>query len=135
MARVKPIYPILLLAAACEVAVAQTVPLPRPRPAQAPAAVEASKPEEPAPPSACRLRLTPALAVAPSLPPFTGPNECGADDVVQLEAVVLPDKSRVAVTPPATLRCTLAEAIVHWVRDDVAPAGRELGAARQSLET
>jgi hypothetical protein len=136
IARVKPIYPIILLAAACEVAMAQTVPLPRPRPAEAgpAAATQASKPEEPLPPSACRLRLTPALALAPSLPPLAGPNECGAEDVVQLEAVVLPDKTRVAVTPPAILRCSLAEAIVHWVREDVAPAVRDLGAPLKSLD-
>ena len=40
--------------------------------------------------------------MAPSLPPIVGPGECGIEDVVQLEAVMLPDKTRVAVTPPAT---------------------------------
>jgi hypothetical protein len=132
MARVMPIYSMILLAAACEVAAAQAVPLPRP-PEAAPAA-DASRPEEPPPPSACRLRLTPALALAPSLPPLAGPNECGAEDVVQLEAVVLPDKTRVAVTPPAIVRCSFAEAIVQWVREDLAPAARELGAPLKSLD-
>jgi hypothetical protein len=134
IARVKPIYSIILLAAACEVAAAQAVPLPRPRPPEAAPAADASRPEEPPPPSACRLRLTPALAVAPSLAPLTGPNECGAEDVVQLEAVLLPDKTRVAVTPPAILRCSFAEAIVQWVREDLAPAARELGAPLKSLD-
>ncbi len=132
----KLICAMIYLAAACEVAAAQTVPLPRPRPVQAASALptEVAKPQEPAPPSACRLRLTPALAAAPSLPPLVGASECGADDVVQLEAVVLADKTRVAVTPPAILRCTFAEAIVHWVREDVAPAVRELGAPLKSLD-
>ena len=35
---------------------------------------------EPAPSLACRLRLTAVLAIAPSLPPITGPGECGAPD-------------------------------------------------------
>jgi len=117
------------------------VPLPRPRPAQAPGAEPpaaqapaASEAEEPPPPSVCRLRLTAELAVAPSLPPLVGPGECGVDDVVRLEAVVLRDKSRVALTPPAIVRCTFAEAIVQWVREDVAPAVRPLGAPLRSLD-
>ena len=72
--------------------------------------------------------------MAPSLPSLAGPGECGADDIVRLEAVVLPDKTRVAVTPPATLRCSFAEAIVHWVREDVAPAARTLDAALKSID-
>ena len=117
------------------------VPLPRPRPAQAPGAEPpaaqapaASEAEEPPPPSACRLRLTAELAVAPSLPPLVERGECGVDDVVRLEAVVLRDKSRVALTPPAIVRCTFAEAIVQWVREDVAPAVRPLGAPLRGLD-
>jgi hypothetical protein len=115
--------------------------LPRSRPAQAPGAEpppaqapEASEPEEPPPPSACRLRLTAELAVAPSQPPLVGRGECGVEDVVRLEAVVLRDKTRVAVTPPAIVRCTFAEAIVQWVREDLAPAVRPLGAPLRSLD-
>jgi hypothetical protein len=47
------------------------------------------------------------------------------EDVVRLEAVVLADKSKVTLTPPATVRCTFAEAIVQWVREDVAPRVRK----------
>ena len=117
------------------------VPLPRPRPAQAPGAEPpaaqapaASEAEEPPPPSACRLRLTAEWAVAPSLPPLVERGECGVDDVVRLEAVVLRDKTRVALTPPAIVRCTFAEAIVQWVREDLAPAVRPLGAPLRSLD-
>ena len=42
---------------------------------------------------------------------FGGPGDCGATDVVKLEAIIQPDKSRIAVSPPATLRCTMAEAL------------------------
>jgi len=120
---------VLLDAAA---AAAETVPLPPRRPDALRAALppDAAKPDESAQqPSACRLRLTAELAVAPSLTALSGPDECGAPDVVRLEAVMLADKTRVAVTPPATLRCDFAEAIVHWVREDVAPAVHALDAA------
>jgi hypothetical protein len=139
------LLPILIIpAAVCalalgDVAAAQAVPLPRPRPAQAPSVQpstaqppEASEPDEP--PSACRLRLTAELAVAPSLPPVVGRGECGVEDGVRLEAVLLRDKTRVAVTPPAIVRCTFAEAIVQWVREDLAPAVRTLGAPLRSLD-
>jgi hypothetical protein len=144
---VKLLPALIIPAALCALALGDlasaraAVPLPRPRPAQAPGAEPpaaqapaASEAEEPPPPSACRLRLTAELAVAPSLPPLVGPGECGVDDVVRLEAVVLRDKSRVALTPPAIVRCTFAEAIVQWVREDLAPAVRPLGAPLRSLD-
>jgi hypothetical protein len=123
----------LALAVCCNFGTAQAVPLPRPRPSTAPTTVVAvpddTRAEEPPPPSACRLRLTSDLAIAPSLPPLTGEGDCAVEDVVKLEAVVLPDKTRVAVTPPATVRCSFAEAIVQWVRQDLAPAMRSLDGA------
>jgi hypothetical protein len=122
---------IALLFAASEIAVAQTVPLPPSRPAlpDAPPATAA----EPPPPSACFQRLTPALAVASALPGINGAGGCGAEDVVRLEAIVLADKTRVALSPPAVVRCNLAEALAHWVREDVAPTVRRLGSL-QSID-
>ena len=127
--------------ALADVVAAQAVPLPRSRPAQAPGAqppaarpAEASESEEPPPPSACRLRLTAELAVAQSAPPVVARGECGIEDGVRLEAVFLRDKTRVALTPPAIVRCTFAEAIVQWVREDLAPAVRNLGAPLRSLD-
>jgi hypothetical protein len=129
---VRSIGAIILLVAACGLAAAETVPLPRPRPA--PAALAPPPAEEPPAPSACFLRLTPTLAVATPLPALAGAGGCGADDVVRLEAVVLPDKTQVALSPPATLRCPFAEAIARWVREDVAPAVRTLGAPLKALD-
>jgi len=125
----------VLLAAAGNLAAAQGVPLPRPRPAPPAAAASSEEPSasEPAPPTACRLRLTSALAVAPSLPPITGPGECGAPDVVRLEAVVLPDQSLVTIAPPAVLRCTMAEAVVSWVREEAAPRALDLGSPLKAI--
>jgi hypothetical protein len=80
------------------------------------------------------MRLTDDLAVAPSLPAISGPGDCAVDDVVQLEAIVLPNKARVAVTPPAVLRCSFAEAIVRWVREDVVRRVRSLDAALKGID-
>jgi hypothetical protein len=136
---------IIVLVAACSVAAAQTVPLPRPRPALVPNAgppplrpaitepVSAPK-AEPAEPSACRIRLSSDIAIAPSLPPITGPGECGTPDPVKLEAVVLPDKSKIAFTPPATLRCTMAEAVANWVREDAIALAQDLGGILGAIE-
>jgi hypothetical protein len=138
--RVKLIYAKILLAmillvAAGDLAAARSVPLPRPRPAPPAAAVSSDEPSTPQdePPTACRLRLTAALASAPSLPPITGPGECGVPDVVRLEAVVLPDQSRVAIAPPAILRCSMAEAIVSWVREEAAPRALDLGSSLRTI--
>jgi hypothetical protein len=100
-----------------DLAAAQSIPLPRPKPSSITAT---AKPVPPPAPSACRLRLTPERAIAPSIDPIEGPGECGGTDMVRLEAVVLADSSRVEISPPAVLRCTMAEAIADWVREDLA---------------
>ena len=121
--------------APCDFAAAEPIPVPPPRPAPAAAGAPVERPKaEAVQPSACRLRLTAELAVAPSLPAIEGPGECGAPDLVRLEAVVLPDKSRVAVTPAATLSCTMAEAIVSWLREQAAPLALDLGAALRTVQ-
>jgi hypothetical protein len=75
----------------------------------------------PAPPSACRLALSDEIAIAPSIPDIHGPGDCGGEDLVRLEAVVLPDKRRVTLKPAATLRCKMATEVADWVRTDIAP--------------
>jgi hypothetical protein len=107
--------------------------VPRPRPPSLGPSASALEPS--AEPSACRLRLTTDIAIAPSLPPITGPGECEAPDVVRLEAVVLPDHSSVALAPPAILRCPMAEALASWVREEAAPRVRELGSSLKAVET
>lgn len=101
------------------------VPLPRPRPTiPLPGEVAA----EPAGPTECQLRMTADIAIIEALPPITGASGCGIDDPVRLSAVMTKDKVRIAITPPAILRCTTAEALAHWVRSDVAPIAATLGA-------
>jgi hypothetical protein len=84
-------------------------------------------------PSACQIRLA-KLAVFKPLPLLAGAGECGAVDAVILESVILPDQAKVAVSPPATMRCTMAEAVAIWVREDVAPAVLKLGAPLRGLD-
>jgi hypothetical protein len=137
------------------------VPLPKPRPAEAPSAErddadkEQASPEKdeakektgdeareqaapgpkPAPqPSACRLELTDDIAIAPSIPDIRGAGGCGGEDLVRLEAVVLPDKRQVSVKPAAVLRCTMATAIADWIRSDIAPLADRLGSAVSNLD-
>ena len=133
-------------------ALPSSVPLPRPRPAEAPAiAAEppeaarqvpgaSDKPAEqaatpaPPPPSACRLALTEEVAIAPSIADIHGPGGCGGEDLVRLEAVVLPDKRRVALKPAAILRCAMASEIAAWVRTDIAPLTTSLGSGISVLD-
>ena len=142
---------LVTLLAAGEAATAEAVPLPKPRPASlaersgrepppaasgitalAPAPELQNVPPLPHPearsgPSACDLRLADLAEFTP-LPVLLGPGECGAEDVVQLNAVTLRDRTRVAFNPAPILRCVMAEALAHFMRDDVAPAVAEVGA-------
>jgi hypothetical protein len=132
-----------------------SIPLPKPRPEEAPQATDeaapeaegkpsadkpsATKPVEAAPPpekqlSVCRLALTEEIAVAPSIPDIRGPGACGGEDLVRLEAIVLPDKRKVAVKPAAILRCTMASAIADWVRKDMVPLAASLGSTISDLD-
>jgi hypothetical protein len=125
------------------------VPLQKRRPAEAPSSepekpaaakqppAEADKQAEqaaPAPPSACRLALTDEIAIAPSIPDIHGAGGCGGEDLVRLEAVVLPDKRRVSLKPAATLRCTMASAVADWIRTDIAPLAVSLGSIITDLD-
>ncbi len=90
-------------------------------------------PEGP-PASACQRRLTPDRAVYKSLGEVIGPGACGGPDLVYLESIVASDRSQIAIEPPATLRCEMAEAIVNWVRQDLAPGASALGGAVAGIE-
>ena len=130
------------------------VPLPKPRPVEAPSAErdkadkaqqaapangkpdqQAAPSPQPAPqPSACRLALTEDIAIAPSIPDIKGDGGCGGEDLVRLEAVVLPDKRRVSVKPAAILRCPMASALVEWIRSDIAPLAERVGSTLADLD-
>jgi hypothetical protein len=104
-------------------------------PPTAPEVKNAEPPAAPAPAlSACRLALTEAIAIAPSIPDIHGTGGCGGEDLVRLEAVVLPDKRRVALKPAAILRCAMASEIAAWVRTDIAPLTTSLGSGISVLD-
>jgi hypothetical protein len=87
----------------------------------------------PVAPSPCQLRLA-KIAVFQPIPTLVGPGECGAVDAVHLDAIVLTDQAKVAVTPAGILRCSMAEELAHWVRDDVAPLTQKLGSPVRGLD-
>ena len=113
-------------------AMAAMIPLPRARPADIPG--DPSTVGAEAAVSPCRSRLAEIAAFKP-LPSITGPGDCTATDVVALDAVILADKHRIAFYPTATLRCPMAEAVTHWIRDDVAPTLAALGNSLRGVET
>jgi hypothetical protein len=114
-------------------ATAAMIPLPRARPVDIPGD-QSSTPRTEAVVSPCQSRLAEVAAFKP-LPPITGPGDCAATDVVELDAVLLPDNRRIVFSPTATLRCPMAEAVTHWVRDDVAPTIVTLGKSLRGVET
>jgi hypothetical protein len=139
----KSIMVMLMLAGASGSAFAKQVPL-HAQPSRAKpdtSGVQASKPAsmpEDAPasaPSGCATMLR-EIAEFAQQPDRAGPGECGASDLVRLNAVKMPDGSRVAMSPPATLRCKMAESVAEWVRAEMAPAvAAELGAQLKALVT
>jgi hypothetical protein len=82
----------------------------------------------------CAERLRPIAAFTP-LPATTEPAECAVSGLVRLDAVMMGDRSRVLLEPPATLRCAMAEAVAEFVRMEVGPAAAELGAPLRSIAT
>jgi hypothetical protein len=96
--------------------------MPQPRPNDAPSAAAAAASE----PSVCRQQLV-EIATFETLAPVTGADGCGVDDLVRLSVVMTKDKKRLAVSPPVTLNCPMAEALAHWLRNDVVDIAATLG--------
>jgi hypothetical protein len=129
---VKVLGAIAFLLASTMAVMAEMIPLPRARPVDIPGDPSTIGAE--AVVSACQSRLAEIAAFKP-LPSITGPGDCTATDVVALDAVLLADKHRIILSPTATLRCPMAEAVTHWIRDDVAPTIAALGNSLHGVET
>jgi hypothetical protein len=95
----KFVYAIVLLMASALAVKSETVPLPRERPPVPEDQTSASELESKRSP--CQLQLS-EIAEFKSMPPITGPGECTATDVVNVNAVVLPDNHRVVFSPAVT---------------------------------
>jgi hypothetical protein len=58
---------------------------------------------------------------------LTQPIRCAVTELVRLERVKMSDQTRVAIVPPATLRCGAAVEVAQWIREDLGPAMTEFG--------
>jgi len=138
----------LVLALTATSAQAQGAPVPQPRPAEAGSSTTPDVPiPQPRPdvtaapstaasaPSACRERLTADVAIIEALPPLTGADGCGVEDPVRLSAVLTKEKKRLEISPPVTLGCAMAEALAHWLREDVVDIASTLGAPLSGLSS
>jgi hypothetical protein len=126
------VWVVACLLTACPTA-AETIPLPRARPANIPREQSPAR-EATTEVSPCQLGLGDFGEFRPA-PPITGPGDCTATDVVTFEAVLLPDRHRVVISPAVTLRCSMAEEFARWIRDDVAPTIAAVGASLTGVET
>src|SRR5205085_2131314 len=108
------------------------IPLPQPRPDAASALPAVTAPPSP---SACVARLTVDIAVIEVLPPVIGADGCGVEDPVNLSAVMTRENKRIPVSPPVMLGCAIAEALAHWVRDDVVVIAGSLGTSLSGLSS
>jgi hypothetical protein len=134
--KLEVVVAVVLMAGGC--AAAQTAPLPRPNPSS-PHSEAAGEPDMaprgPPMPTACQLRLTPDRALFQPLGAITGPGECGGPDIVSLQRVITKDHLSVEISPAATLRCEMAEAIVDWVREDLVSQAAVLGSVLAGIES
>ena len=115
---------LLLMLLACGRSEAGDVPLPPRRPPVLPPI------QAPVADAACGRLLAGGQVEAAPAALVAGAGGCGIAAPVRLAAIVLRDGARVALEPPATMRCELAAALALWVREDVAPAAPGGGLAK-----
>jgi hypothetical protein len=66
--------------------------------------------------------LTDHRVIGEGLAPIAEAGGCGIAAPLRIDAIMLADGTKVALSPQVTLRASLASAIADWVRDDLAPA-------------
>ncbi len=122
------------------------VPLPRPRPVIAKpawvephtfreaAGIDFKSEEVTSTPSECRLRLE-KIAVLTPMPRLIGPGSCGGGDMVELSAVRLSTTLQVMVKPAPVIRCSMAESLSLWIRDEAVPRLAKTGATLRIVDT
>jgi hypothetical protein len=120
----------------------RNVPLPQPRPppwAPPHSFAEAAGPDfdtadVTSAPSDCNQRLA-TIAAIELLPRLIGPDDCGGRDMIELNAVLLPNHRLIEVKPAAVLRCAMAESFAAWLRDEASASITTLSAALRGVET
>jgi hypothetical protein len=65
--------------------------------------------------------------IGEALPPINEAGGCGMAAPLRMEAILLADGRKVALSPPAVMRAALAVALADWVREDLAPAAKGNG--------
>lgn len=132
--------------ATAAVPVPQPVPLPRPRPVMAKpawvephtfreaAGIDFKSEEVTSAPSECRLRLE-KIAILTPMPRLVGPGSCGGGDMVELSAVRLSTTLQVMVKPAPVIRCSMAESLSLWIRDEAVPRVAKTGATLRIVDT
>jgi len=131
-----------LAGASAGVAIAQDLPMPRPRPPtwsqpqsfREAAGADFNSAEMTSAPTECDGRLAKIAAFEP-MPRLIGPGACGGPDMVRLDTIMLGNGRHVEVNPAPVLRCTFAEAVAGWLRDEAAPRVEKIGAALRAVET
>jgi hypothetical protein len=131
-----------LAGAAGGIATAENVPLPQPRPpiwGQPQSFREAAGPDFDSTdvtgtPTDCDGRLE-KIAAFSLMPRLIGPDSCGGGDMVRLDAVMLAGGARIDLKPAPMLRCTFAESVAGWLRDEAAPRVEKIGSALKTVET
>jgi hypothetical protein len=111
---------IAFLLAFSTAAFAETVPLPRARPVIEEPQVAQIYELSPIP-SDCQIRLA-DKAYIERRPTIVGPGACGGYDLVRITAIRVGDGSKVAINPPADLRCPMAQAVADFVRETIVPS-------------
>jgi hypothetical protein len=130
----------LWLLMTCALAAAQGVPLPPAKPPSLQATHPPSQHDVLPPhdarawPSDCSLRLA-EMARFAHRPTENGPGQCGAADLVRLEGIVMPNGTLVRMTPPAILRCPMAQAVAQWVQNDLGAASNDLPSPPVAIAT
>jgi hypothetical protein len=72
--------------------------------------------------------------IGEGLAPIIGAGACGIAAPLRVDAILLPDGTKVVLSPSVTLRASLAAAVADWVRDDLAPAAAAKGDRLAGIE-
>jgi hypothetical protein len=118
------------------------VPLPKPRPSiwiephtfRGAAGADFDSAHVTSAPTECDQRLRAIAAIEP-VPRLIGPDSCGGEDMVRLDAVTRPGGANIVLKPAPVLRCAFAESVAAWLRDEAAPRVEKLGATLRAVET